>query len=327
MIAWTDTGTVAGFRLFLIVGSMIVGGIAALATVVGFFGTTWWPFDFAANLRWHLFWLLLVASVIYALIAKGWFLIILVGTAVVNGALIVPMWLGAQPESTGEDSLRIVQLDVSGGFDDRLAGFTWLEESDADLLLLAGASTVVSREVAHEDSDWVVLVEPDVDNTAGMVILAKQQWEVAVTPTGVGSDTVIRITAGDTTGSYEILTAWGPMATSADKADRLQARLDTIASLSAAATAPVVVVGNLGATVWTSTMSEFLTATGLRDATKGSGYLATSRSSGIPVIGGWLGLPLDVVLMSEDATPIELTTGPDVGVEHLPVVFVVGPVE
>jgi len=46
---------------------------------------------------------------------------------------------------------------------------------------------------------------------------------------------------------------------------------------------------------------------------------------GIPIIGGWLGLPVDVVLMTDGITPLELTTGPDIGAEHLPVTVVVGP--
>jgi hypothetical protein len=43
------------------------------------------------------------------------------------------------------------------------------------------------------------------------------------------------------------------------------------------------------------------------------------------LIGGWIGLPLDLVLMSSAVTPIELETGPNIGADHLPVSVLVGP--
>jgi endonuclease/exonuclease/phosphatase (EEP) superfamily protein YafD len=64
---------------------------------------------------------------------------------------------------------------------------------------------------------------------------------------------------------------------------------------------------------------------GVRDATVGSGYLATSPVVNIPLIGGWIGLPIDVVLMTDEITPLELSTGPDIGSGHLPVTVLVGP--
>ncbi len=325
MIYWNDTGTVAGIRLFLVVGSLILGGIAAIATVVAFFGSTWWLFDYLANYRWYLFWILVFASVVYALTAKGWMLIILIVAAVINAALIVPMWFGSQPESSGENSLRIVQVDATGGFDERDDAFEWFIESNADVLIIAGASSVLTAAVATDDTAWIVLLEPEVENTAGLVILGKQLWDVAVMPTGVDGDTVVRVSAGEAGSAFDIITAWGPMASSSEKAERLEARLETVKTLTESSTRPVVVIGNLGATIWTSGVRDLLGTTELRDATKGSGYLSTSRASGIPVIGGWLGLPLDVVLMTNGATPIELTTGPDISAGHLPVTVLVGP--
>jgi hypothetical protein len=105
----------------------------------------------------------------------------------------------------------------------------------------------------------------------------------------------------------------------------LQARLDTIKAVMQTATNPVVVIGNVGATLWTHGMRDLVSTTDLRDAAKGEGYLSTSNVSGLRIVGGWLGLPLDVVLMTSDITPISLNTGPDVGAENLPVSVIFGP--
>lgn len=324
MIYWNDTGTVAGIRLFLIVTSMILGGIAAIATVAAYFGSTWWLFDYAANLRWYLFWILVVASIVYSLTARGWLLIVFVAALILNATVIVPLWLGSQPESTGEESLRIAHVDVAGGFDDRDAAIDWFAAVEADLLLIANGSTVITNALAEDGSDWIVLEQPELDNTVGQIILAKQDWDVAQMPTGAGTDTVYRITAGDDR-SYEVLTAWGPTATNEEDADRLAARISTIGSLTDQASNPVIVVGNLGATVWTSGMKDLLSTTELRNALDGEGYVSTSNASGWLVVGGWLGLPLDVVLMTDQVTPLTFEAGPDISSDHLPIQVTVAP--
>ena len=201
----------------------------------------------------------------------------------------------------------------------------WLRDSEADIVLVAGGTSEIIDLVVASNTEWIALVAPEVEHTAGQIVLAKQEWDIAITPTGHGSDTVLRITAGDANNSYDIITAWGPTASSGDKADRLQARLDTITAVTQSATNPVVVIGNLGATLWTHGMRDLVSTTDLRDATKGEGYLSTSNVSGLPIVGGWLGLPLDVVLMTSAITPITFNTGPDVSAENLPISVIFGP--
>jgi|GEM_PF-1959118 len=324
MIAWSDTGTIAGFRLFLIVASFVLGIIAIIATLLAFFGATWWPFDWLANVRWYLMWILLIVAIIYSLTARGWLLIALVVALGINAFFVLPLWLGSQPEATGEDSITVAHLDAEGGFSDRPEAMEWLRTVDADVLLISQGTSEIINQIVGPESPWIVLLAPELENTAGQIVLGTQPWDVAVTPTGQGSDTVVRVTVGGPATTYDVVTAWGPTVTNSTNADRLEARLDTIESLTASATNPVVVVGNLGATRWTYGMRALLSDTPLRDATEGEGYLSTSNASSLPVVGGWLGLPLDVVLMTPTITPISLETGPNLSADHLPVRVVVG---
>ena len=39
---WGDTGTLAGMRMFIWLAALIVGLLAAAATVAAFFGDIWW---------------------------------------------------------------------------------------------------------------------------------------------------------------------------------------------------------------------------------------------------------------------------------------------
>jgi endonuclease/exonuclease/phosphatase (EEP) superfamily protein YafD len=179
--------------------------------------------------------------------------------------------------------------------------------------------------LADEGFPYTILAEPSIPDDPGIVILGTEDWPVEVTFTEVYEEPVYRITVGANGETINVVTTWGDLASNQDKADRLEARLATVSAAVESSSHPVTVIGDLGATRWTHGMRTMRDTVGVRDATEGSGYLSTSPVSGIPLIGGWIGLPIDIVLMTDEITPLELTTGPDIGASHLPVTVVVGP--
>jgi hypothetical protein len=201
-----------------------------------------------------------------------------------------------------------------------------LLDTEADLILVAGTTADRMAGLTEEEGfPYTIIAEPRIPGDAGMVILGTESWPVEVTLTELYEEPVYRITVGANGQTINVVTAWGDIASDEKKADRLAARLETISAVVASSTHPVTVIGDLGATRWTHGMETMRETVGVRDATEGSGYLATAPVSSIPIIGGWIGIPIDVVLMTEEITPLELSTGPDIGAEHLPVTVVVGP--
>ena len=77
---------VVGFSL------VIVGVIATLATILGFFGSTWWLFDFVANYRVHIAIVLVIIAIVYALLFSKAMALLFVGVAVINGLLVLPLY-------------------------------------------------------------------------------------------------------------------------------------------------------------------------------------------------------------------------------------------
>ena len=319
------TGVVNGVRTAIIIMAIGLGAMASLATVLAFFGSVWWGFDLVANFRWQLMWLALIASVIYALSSRGIATILFIAAMLVNAWLIAPMWLGSQPEATGEDGTRVVAIDVFGGSTDEETTLRWLFDTQADLIIASGATNDRLSALATDGSPYRVLAAPIEDDRAGIVILARDDYAVrSVTTVGHGQQ-VYTVTVPGAGGPVDVVTAWGELATSGVEADELAERLSAIEEIVATSSNDVAVVGSLGATRFAASVRSLLSSTDLRDATEGSGYLSTWPASDIPIVGGWIGIPLDVVFMTPGITPLELTTGPNVGVGHLPVTFVVGP--
>jgi len=323
MMGMGETGIGAGLRATLIIAIAVVGTIATLATIAAFFGDLWWGFDLAANYRWHLMWAALIASVLYATSTRGISTLIFLGAAIVNAFLIAPLWIGSQPTATGENGVKVVHADLSGGVSDMDFTLRWLFDSGGDLIFLAGITEDRALPLIAEGSPYVLLAGPPRDST-GIVILGKDRWTVTTTSTAKG-ESVYRVSVPSGSDVVDIVTAYGDMGSSKNKSDDLEARLGAITESIDATTNSVAVVGNVGATTWTKGMRDLLATANLRNAAEGSGYLATSPVSSIPLIGGWVGVPIDLVLMDSTLTPLELETGPDLGAEHLPVTVVIGP--
>jgi hypothetical protein len=302
----------------------IVGGLAAFFTITGFFGSMWWLFDLLANYRWQLLWVSLICAIVYALAARGIASVVFLVAVVVNAFVISPLWFGSQPEGTGEDSISVVTIDMEGSTTEEESLLRWLLDTDADLIIAQGVAPERLLPLTVDGSLYRLVAAPDPDTT-GVAIVAKGDWAVATTRTETTNEAIhaVSVPAGD--GSITVVSAWGPIATNTDEAQALEERIDAIAAITESRTTPVAVVGSIGATRFTSGVRGLLGSSGLRDATEGSGYLSTWPVSDLPLIGGWIGIPLDLVLMTVEVTPLSLETGPAIGVDHLPVTVVIGP--
>jgi endonuclease/exonuclease/phosphatase (EEP) superfamily protein YafD len=310
-------------RRTLAVVAMGVGIVATLATVGSFFGGIWWGLDLLANYRWQLMWTAMFASVMYALAGRGIFTAVFIVAAAINLWLILPAWTGSQPAASGEGTVRVTHADLSGTLDDTGRTVAWLVESDADLLLVAGATRDTVDAISSAAPTYVLLTGGK--TRSDVVAFARDNWRVTTDVTASG-DQVHRITVPSGTGVIDVITAWGPMATSTKASDALKDRFATITDTVTSSVSPVAVIGDLGATRWSVASRRLLHSTVLRDATAGSGYLPTWPVSDVPIIGSWIGIPIDVVYLGPGLTPLDVVVGPDIGANHLPLTIDISPV-
>jgi endonuclease/exonuclease/phosphatase (EEP) superfamily protein YafD len=77
---------------------------------------------------------------------------------------------------------------------------------------------------------------------------------------------------------------------------------------------PLVVMGDLNASLWSPTYREMLRRSGLQDARRGFGPLHTQSRFGFHFL---LGIPIDHCLVSDRIEVRLLRTGPALGSDHL----------
>ncbi|MDJ0498606.1 MAG: hypothetical protein QNJ89_12305, partial [Acidimicrobiia bacterium] len=122
-------------------GIVTVGVVATIATILGFFGSAWWLFDFMANYRAHLAVVLVIVALVYALLFSRAMGLIFGAVALVNILVVLPLYTDSPAEATDpEGGFTIVSFNVAQRASLRDATFRWLDNVEADLILLADAT-------------------------------------------------------------------------------------------------------------------------------------------------------------------------------------------
>lgn len=300
-------------------GVVTVGVIATLATVLGFFGSTWWLFDFAANFRAHLAVVLLIVALLYALVfskATGLFFLAM---AAVNALLVLPLYTNSQEPAAGDESIKIVSFNVAQRSSIRDTTFRWVETVEADLVVLLDSTDDWGRS-AERISSYTIQSEIPVDRTYGITLLSPQGLDTQLLRATRLREAVVRIeaTIGDQPVAIYAVQA-RPSSNETDAGDR-DNYLAEVGRMVRAESIPTIVVGDFQATPWSHAFRDLISTADLTNSLEGFGVQATWPADR----WAFLRMPLDHLLHSEDLTTVDRYLGPIFGVEHRPIVVTVG---
>jgi endonuclease/exonuclease/phosphatase (EEP) superfamily protein YafD len=289
-------------------------GLAA-ATLAGFAGGCHWLLDLTSHFRWY--WLLA---------ALVWFAIVprrrsrpatacLLVAAAANLATLAPYWLPVAVEApSGDDTLRVVSLNVLSDNPDKGRTLSYLRQSAADVVVLLEVNDAWAEAAADLEPLYPhQVVRPGSDRFGIAVLsrlpLARQRVE----PLAEGPPVVLVDLPVGTAGCLLVAAHPRPPISAAWSARR-DAQLAAIGEAAAAESRPVVVAGDLNATPWCHGFRRLVGPRGLRDSAAGHGVQATWNAR------LWLPrIPIDHVVISPEVRVISRRVGPDVGSDHLPV--------
>ncbi len=303
--------------------TFLLGWTAALATVLGFFGTAWWPLDVLADWRLIFTAILVTSAVVCGMGYSRASAVVFVVAAVINIWLIAPMWLDEQPPLSAPDRLRVVSLDIGGAPNVRKQVLEWANSAEGDIVVLANAGGAWGNSVETLNVPYRVVNE-DPGLTDGTVVLARNGIPVTIedVPASMGAvDIVLSVPLADRQVTILGVTVERPVSASSSSE-----RLDQFTAINAGVrrmTGPVVVVGNLEASRWSNAFETI--ANGLTNSEDGFGYFATFPARDLPLIGEYAGIPVDHALYQGPITVTHRRVGPDVGTGHRPIVVDLSP--
>ncbi len=296
----------------------VVGTAATLATAFGFLGATWWGWDRIADWRFPLMLILTVTAITYGLVFRKAASAVFLLAAIINGALVAPMWLSTQGTVGSSDRVRIVSLDTSGAPDNPRTILTWIDGVEADVALLYRTNADWGDAIATAEVPYRVLpvsVGPDAVGRAA--VLVRDEAEVEPLDPIPGSDLTVRVASGSTEAIVVGIAAQNPSSTL--ESDRRIGRFAAINEAVSSIDESVVVTGNLEASRWSHAFE--VIASGMVNSEDGFGYVASWPSTDWPIIGTYAGLPLDHAVYRGDLTVPMRRVGPDLGSSHRPLLF------
>lgn len=252
-----ETPTLHPLKLWLRTIVVWAASLVSVLSLLGFLGRFNWVLDLCSHFRvqYGIALGILGSALLMLRYRKTAFGVLLI--AGLNGALLLPLFIGAQnPKQAGSPTLRVMLLNVNTRTGDPKLVRKAIEEANPDVL-------------------------------------------VRIKTPGNG----LRIVATHPTPP-----------TSREYSRYRDRQLDQLPSVLGPPW-PLILVGDLNVTPWSSHFQRLIQRTGLKDTSKGRWFHPTW-----PKDNWFLGIPIDHVLHSPDITVINRRVGSDVASDHFPVV-------
>lgn len=244
--------------------------------------------------------------------------IAMLGAAVINGGYLVPWYQGEQAAGEGT-SLKLLYANVLSSNDDVGRLLAVIEKEAPDMIVLLEFSTGWQAAAANLRSTYPISYLQPRDDNYGIALFSRRPLTSVhhVDSPPRGHPTIVARFAFD----GQPLTLIATHASIPVGADNFAARneqLESVAELVRHTAGPVVILGDLNASLWDRHYRAFEAATALRNARLGFGLMPTW-----PTFLPFAMIPIDHVLLSSDLDVVELRRGPRIGSDHLPLIVTV----
>lgn len=300
------------FHFVLIVS--FVGSCLGLATLAGFFGGSWWVLDLLAGFRHQLAAGLILCSLVAVLAKWKKTAAVMSLLAVVNLALIVPLFLGPSRPASGE--LRVLSFNILGSNRHFGEVIDFIRASDADVVVLHEVTrrwedAIEEASVAFDDWEYEVTAARGGGDLFGSLVLAPIGTVVESFGFGVTDPRSIEILLPD---GVAVL-AVHPLSPSTEfRAEQNDRQLQFAADWAADQQGPTIVVGDFNATPWSYAFRRLISSAHLANSGRGFGLELSYPADANPL----LRVPIDHLLYSDELAVVDRRLGPALGSDHFP---------
>ncbi len=238
---------------------------------------------------------------------------LMVAVTVVNGAMVLPWYLG-EPEAGGRETLTLLLANVYIGNDDAKPLIEVVERENPDLVFVLELTPGFREQLAALDADYPHSVADVRHDPYGIGLWSRRPISSSAVLATPPRDLPSLSATVDFAGSAVTFVGTHPSQPLGDanyRARNLQ--LAAIGELVAETPGSVVLAGDLNISMWAANYEALETRTGLLNARHGFGVLPTW-----PTYLPFASIPIDHVLMSRDLAAIDTRIPGDVGSDHLP---------
>ncbi len=289
----------------------LVGGLVAVS-VLGFLGDGWWALDLFAHFRLH-YALLVLPMLVYLLKKRDWRWALAAGLVLtLNAGFVAPLLWTASPAPKDARSVKLLVVNVNRSNLDFESVAKFIRKTDPDFVGLVEVHGRWLEELAVPLETYRYRAAIPRDDNFGIALYSRHELllnDVIEQP--LTQFPTVRGIAKVHGERIQIAVVHLPPPISEKWSRARDAHLRQWAKMRADSTGRFVLMGDFNATPWSAAFRKVVHSTGMRRA--GPGVAATWPS---PL--GFLGIPIDHVLIDGKLAPRSVEVGPDVGSDHRP---------
>lgn len=288
-------------------------GLLTLVSVAAFFGRWSWWLDILANFR--------VQYAVALLAASAWLLLgqwrrtaaVSFAGALVNLAVVLPLFLGAGTTPAPTEPLRIMSFNLLSSNERFADVISYIRAEDPDVVFLHEASrpwelamessTDLGYEITRSRSDELIF---------GTLVLSRPTDDVTSFGFTIEGARAVEVIHND----VAILGIHPLAPTTAERAALRNAQIKFAADWANGQEGPHVVVGDFNSTPWSYAFRRLRSEAGLVNSQAGFGIDATFPTTSFFAFR----VPIDHLLHSTDMEVADRRLGPAMGSDHFPLV-------
>lgn len=293
---------------------LVVSWAACAGTLAGFLARWGWPFELASHFRLQYAWASLISACVLLVTHRFQQAAVPVGGLLINLWAIAPLCV-ARASRGLSGAVRVVSANVlwSNRSYERLRRF--IRQTDPDLVLLVEITEdwlMALREIESGYAFSRAVIQP---NGYGIVLWSRfPVREVEVRHFGACGppSLVTRVSLPDH--SLVVIGTHAPAPTTPARARLRNQQLAELAVFASAQEGPLLLLGDLNTTSWSSAFQDLLRVARLRDSRQGFGLQPTW-----PVWMPLLRIPIDHCLASRGIVVQSRRVGAYIGSDHYPI--------
>ncbi len=308
-------------RRFLAPRLALLSVLVALAFVTSLAGRWHWVADLFAHFAPHYFIAALTLFGLHLWSRQFRWAALALTVVVSNGVLLAPYLLPWPASGAGDgDMIRILQFNLSSSNPAPLAGLGYIRtlKSPPDIVIFIEATPDWTPNLRLMKDEYSTIARIPRRDNFGMAVLSRLPGtQLEFREVGNPPVPLIVLTAPVNGKEFRVYAMHPPPPLGGLLSQLRDAQLKSIADeISSSTYQHVMVAGDLNATPWSHSVRVFFNSAGMRDAQRGFGYLPTWAP---PPLSRWLGIPIDLTLVSRRIDVISRDTGPWLGSDHWPV--------
>lgn len=285
------------------------------ATLFGYLGRLNWFFDLFSHFRVQYLQLCLVPFMIALWTRRNKRAVALVVLVCLNYTFVLPLYFGKPAPATGKP-IRAMLMNINAGNGNTEQVLRSIEQFSPDLLLLEEVTPKWAHELEGLNATYPYRVEEPQAGCFGMMLLSKYPLEhgqvVQIGTAGVPS---IVAEMYSPQGVVSIIGTHPRPPVGADGSLQRNIQLEDLPRIVHQQKNPVLLIGDLNTTPWSSHFKQLLNESGLKNSMKGFGHQPSWPSN-----MWFMRIPLDHMLCSEGIVIHNRMIGKDVGSDHFPVI-------